>query len=82
MQVATTQDYATDSWFWTVFTGEILHIGLVPFVNYVSFGVVTLEQALPSVQSFGALSHNLIVIIFLAVYRGPFIGLSEAQMNI
>ena len=24
MQVATIQDYATDSWFWTVFTGEII----------------------------------------------------------
>ena len=45
MQVATTQDYATDSWFWTVFTGEILYVGLVPFVNYVSLGVATLEQA-------------------------------------
>ena len=53
MQMATTQDYATDSWLWTVFTGEILYVGLVPFVNYVSFGVATLEQALSSVQSFG-----------------------------
>lgn len=25
MQVATTQDYATDSWFWTVFTGALNH---------------------------------------------------------
>ena len=23
LQVATTQDYVTDSWFWTVFAGEI-----------------------------------------------------------
>ena len=26
LQVATTQDYATDSWFWTVFTGKIIGI--------------------------------------------------------
>ncbi len=25
MQVATTQDYATNSWFWTVFTGALNH---------------------------------------------------------
>ena len=25
MQVATTQDYGTDSWFWTVFTGGLNH---------------------------------------------------------
>ena len=25
LQVATTQDYATDSWFWTVFTGALNH---------------------------------------------------------
>ena len=25
MQIATTQDYATDSWFWTVFTGALNH---------------------------------------------------------
>ena len=25
MQVATTQDYATDSWFWNVFTGALNH---------------------------------------------------------
>ena len=26
MQVAITQDYATDSWFWTIFTGEIINV--------------------------------------------------------
>lgn len=25
LQIATTQDYATDSWFWTVFTGALNH---------------------------------------------------------
>lgn len=25
MQVATTKDFATDSWFWTVFTGALNH---------------------------------------------------------
>ena len=25
LQVATTQDYATDSWFWSVFTGALNH---------------------------------------------------------
>ena len=29
MQVATTQDYATDSWFWTVFTGEIINVSTI-----------------------------------------------------
>ena len=44
MQVATTQDYATDSWFWTVFTSEIIdmlaililfmEISYSSFINY------------------------------------------------
>ena len=45
MQVATTQDYATDSWFWTVFTGKIIDV-LTIFIelmemrnwNFINYG--------------------------------------------
>ena len=46
MQVATTQDYATGSWFWTVFTGKIINVSTIlieligvrnSFINYVFF---------------------------------------------
>jgi fatty acid desaturase len=44
MQVATTMDYATDSWFWTVMTGALNHQTvhhLFPGVSQYYYGEIT-----------------------------------------
>jgi fatty acid desaturase len=61
MQVATTQDYATDSWFWTVFTGALNHQTahhLFPGVNQGHYPIITsiLQQ---TCQEFGLSYHHI-----------------------
>jgi fatty acid desaturase len=61
MQVATTQDYATNSWFWTVFTGALNHQTthhLFPGINQAHYMKIT-PIVKKTCEEFGLKYHHV-----------------------